>query len=143
MHRPALALLRRPRDVSQAALGVFLVAYLAGVVLWLSIGLLPSLADWIAPLHRFLEDLAQGGGPLSTFAGRVVDADMPLPGTREVVVQYLFSALNLALGLLLLLTRRRQLVPVLLAVALLGTAATFNEPSHAVFHVTGEPGGVK
>src|SRR6478736_4905504 len=46
------------------------------------------------------------------------------------LLQYVFSLRNLALGLLLFIRRPDDLVPRLLAVALLGTAATFNLPSH-------------
>jgi signal transduction histidine kinase len=68
---------------------------------------------------------------------------MLMDSGQTVVAQYLFSALNLALGLLLITVRWRDRVARLLALGLLGTAATFNHPSHAVFHVVGEPAGIK
>jgi signal transduction histidine kinase len=56
-----------------------------------------------------------------------------------VLVQYGFSALNFGLGLMLAVRRPDEPVPRLLAFALLGTAATFNLPSHSAFHITGSP----
>ncbi len=56
-----------------------------------------------------------------------------------VLLAYLFSLVNLALGALLMVKRPDDLVPRLLTLAFVGTAATFNQPSHAVFHVLGEP----
>ena len=58
-----------------------------------------------------------------------------LPGAGWVAVQYLFSVLNLALGCLIMLRRPYGVVPRLLALAFIGTAATFNEASHVVFHL--------
>ena len=57
----------------------------------------------------------------------------------QTTVQYLFSALNVVLGLLLVARRPDETVPRLLGLALLGTAATFNLPSHRVFHLIGMP----
>jgi hypothetical protein len=68
-----------------------------------------------------------------------MSADPP----ATVAVAYLFSVLNLTLGVLLMVKRPDDLVPRLLALAFMGTAATFNAPSHAVFHVLGEPPVIK
>src|SRR4051794_32286389 len=113
--------------------------YLAGLVVWLVLGLLPALADAIGPLHDALERLAAGEGRLATYAGRVAadDADSASPGA--VTVNYLFSLLNLALGVLLVVKRPDDPVARLLALGVLGPAATFNEPSHEVFHLLGNP----
>ena len=43
------------------------------------------------------------------------------------------------LGVLLIVRRPDDLVPRLLALGLLGTAATFNLPSHEAFHMLGSP----
>ncbi|MDN5796620.1 MAG: hypothetical protein L0H79_12805 [Intrasporangium sp.] len=91
--------------------------YLAGLLAWLLLGLVP--------VHVANPDMAH----------EALDRTTGL----ETAVQYVFSALNLALGVLLFLRRPDQLVPRLLAFALLGTAATFNLPSHRVFHLIGSP----
>ena len=57
----------------------------------------------------------------------------------NALLQYGFSLLNLVLGVLLIVRRPDDLVPRLLALGLLGTAATFNLPSHEAFHVLGSP----
>ena len=63
-------------------------------------------------------------------------ADLPV---GSALLDYVFSLLNLALGLILFARRPDDLVPRLLAVALLGTAATFNLPSHRAFYLIGTP----
>ena len=115
--------------------------YAIGLVLWLLLGLLPTLADSIATVHRWFAELAFGGGPAAGAAMRILEANT-LSGatsTSTAFLQYGFSVLNLALGLILFVKRGNALVPKLLAFALLGTAATFNAPAHRAFHITGNP----
>ena len=64
---------------------------------------------------------------------------MEMSGSVGDYLQYAFSILNLVLGVLLILHRPDELVPRLLALGLLGTAATFNLPSHEAFHILGSP----
>jgi signal transduction histidine kinase len=126
---------------------VFRIAFLlyaAGLVCWLVLGLLPTLADLIPAFRAWLETLAAGGGPLAAPAGRILhpEPDMAPVPTGQALLLYAFSVLNLALGLMLAIrawdgSHRR--VPRLLAFALLGTAATFNASSHRAFHITGSP----
>jgi hypothetical protein len=119
------------------AFGVIFALYLAGLLLWLGIGLIPSAAAAIPAFKRWLTDLAVSHGTWHGLAARILATDLTNSHGRDVAVQYLFSLLNLALGVLLVIRRPRQPVPRLLAFALLGTAATFNQPSHAVFHLIG------
>ena len=75
-------------------------------------------------------------------AGRTCCLHPTIPMTGESgngVLQYAFSLLNLVLGVLLIVRRPNDLVPRLLALGLLGTAATFNLPSHEAFHILGSP----
>ena len=117
--------------------------YLAGLLAWLVLGLVPALAGAVPALHDALMSLAAGHGRLATYAGRVAGDDMMTSGLGWVALSYLFSILNLALGVLLLLRRPDEVVPRLLALAVMGTAATFNEPSHDVFHVLGSPPAIE
>lgn len=122
-------------------LRVAFVLYAACVLGWLLLGALPSLLDEVSALHRWAVQIATDGGPLAGAATRLLAVDMmadPI-GLSQVLVQYAFSALNLGLGVLLFVRRGDALVPRLLAFALLGTAATFNSPSHRAFHITGSP----
>ncbi|HEY7010332.1 MAG TPA: hypothetical protein VH395_15390, partial [Jatrophihabitantaceae bacterium] len=103
--------------------------YAAGLLCWLALGLLA-----VAARNSALSD------HLGDLGARVVHADMmDLPSGWVIALQYAFSLLNLVLGLLLAVRRGDERVPRLLAFALLGTAATFNMPSHVVFHILGSP----
>lgn len=113
--------------------------YAAGLLCWLALGLL-AVAARIPDLANGLTDLAGQPGLVGRLAGRIVHADMTeLPSGGLICLQYAFSLLNVALGLLLAVRRGDERVPRLLAFAMLGTAATFNKPSHVVFHILGSP----
>jgi signal transduction histidine kinase len=145
----------RPNQLGEATiwhrlfLPVFGV-YTLGLVIWLSLGLLPTVADSLAPVHHWVQSLALSSSPLASAAARILNANQSMPGMAleaanrsSVVLAYAFSLVNLAMGVILAARRSYQLVPCLLAFALVGTAATFNKPSHAVFHIIGEPWPVK
>jgi signal transduction histidine kinase len=117
----------------------FFALYVAGLVVWLGLGLIPPLTRAVAPLESFVEWLATTSSPVAGAAGRVLKAVPALPHPSLFVLQYLFSIVNLSLGVLLAIRRPHDVVPRLLAVALIGTAATFNQPSHVVYKVIGEP----
>ena len=120
---------------------VAITCYAIGVVSWLVLGLLPTLAGSIPAFARVLADIAAGSGPFAAAAARILDVDatMAMTPAGQAWLQYGFSVLNLTLGLVLAIRRPDQRVPQLLAFALLGTAATFNDPAHRAFHVTGSP----
>jgi signal transduction histidine kinase len=118
--------------------------YAAGLACWLVLGLLPTLADLIPAFRSWLEDIAAGGGPFAVPAGRILHppADMTSVPPGQALLLYAFSVLNFGLGLMLAIRAGdgpNRRVPRLLAFALLGTAATFNESSHLAFHITGSP----
>jgi signal transduction histidine kinase len=124
--------------------------YALGLFVWLALGLLPTLADSLAPVRHWAQTLAASSSPFASAAGRILDARQTSPGfmleasdRSSVIFAYMFSVLNFVLALILATRRPRRLVPCLLAFALAGTAATFNKPSHAVFHIIGEPWPVK
>ena len=113
--------------------------YLAWLLSWLALGLLPTLAAGSTTVRGWIAAVAAHPHGLGPAAGRILHPSMAMIGTGEALQQYAFSALNLALGLLLVARRPDQREPRLLAFALLGTAATFNMPSHRAFHITGSP----
>jgi signal transduction histidine kinase len=129
----------RPGRVADGAYQAVAVTYLAGLVIWLVLGVVPPLSDAIGPLERALGSIADGTGPLSLYARRITDQSMASQPVAWVALVYVFSGLNLALGVFLMVKRPRDRVPRLLALAFMGTSATFNEPSHEVFHIIGEP----
>ena len=130
--------------------GAFIV-YAAGLVLWLTLGLLPLLIRDVPAIGNAAADVAGGGGPLSAAAREMLhpagsasasasnSMSMSMSDSAAGYLQYAFSLLNLVLGLLLIVRRPDELVPRLLALGLLGTAATFNLPSHEAFHILGSP----
>ena len=126
---------------TRTSFGVLLTLYAAGLLIWLTLGLLPTLSTIFPFIRHVLESVATQGGALGAAADRIMSADMSMStmSTAEVLVQYGFSALNFGLGLMLAVRRPDEPVPRLLAFALLGTAATFNHPSHIAFHITGSP----
>ncbi len=109
--------------------------YVAGLVLWLLLGLLPPLAASSSATMEVLSRLARGTGSVATIAHGALMAIPEAAGWGIVSVEYAFSILNLGLGLVLLCRRPRDVVPRLLSLGFMGTAATFNAPSHVVFHL--------
>jgi serine phosphatase RsbU (regulator of sigma subunit)/anti-sigma regulatory factor (Ser/Thr protein kinase) len=68
---------------------------------------------------------------LATIAtGAAMDAHLAKP-VAEVVLQYVFSLLNVGLGLLLIRVRPQDLAARLLALGMVGTAAVFNFSAHS------------
>jgi serine phosphatase RsbU (regulator of sigma subunit) len=63
-------------------------------------------------------------------AGAAIDSHDVQPGLR-LVLQYLFSALNIGLGVLLIRLRPNDLAARLLALGMVGTAAVFNAQAHS------------
>ncbi len=124
----------------QVAFRVAFAAYAAGLVLWLTVGLLPVLVEDVPAIADIVGTLATGGGPLAQPAMLLLHPMTTLTGiSGNTVLQYAFSLLNLTLGVLLIVRRPDGLVPRLLALGLLGTAATFNLPSHEAFHILASP----
>ena len=126
---------------SRIGFRVLFVPYALGLIVWLVLGILPTLAADVPAFHQPF--LAWSGH--NAFAERVLHPTFPGgmgpdgTSTAQAVLQYAFSLLNFGLGLLLAVRRSAERVPRLLAFALLGTAATFNMPSHRAFHITGTP----
>jgi signal transduction histidine kinase len=127
--------------LDRARFRVLFVLYASGLTVWLVLGLLPTLVSAVPALHHQFLSWA----PTYPFAERILHPAMPggmvpdMTTTGQALLQYGFSALNFTLGILLAVRLPDQRVPRLLAFALLGTAATFNMPSHRAFHVTGTP----
>lgn len=69
-------------------------------------------------------------------AQRLADASHRSDHGARVVSESAFSALNLGLGVVLLVRRPRDRTAQLLAVAMVGTAATFNHQSHNVLNLS-------
>lgn len=109
------------------------VAMGGAVLAWLVIGLLPALVAHAAPFRTLVTSWAGGDDGWSRLSRRVLTASASADGVGRVSVDYLFSAVNLALAALLVVRRPRDRVARLLTVAMMGTAATFNHQSHSLF----------
>src|SRR5262249_15370338 len=101
--------------------------YAFGLIIWLALGLLPTLADSVAPVRHWAQTLAGSSSPLAGAASRILDAKQMSPGMAleasnrsSVALAYVFSLLNFVLAVILATRRSRQLVPCLLAFALAG-----------------------
>jgi signal transduction histidine kinase len=125
---------RRQRVLDGCYVVVFAL-YVAGLLLWLAVGLVPPLIALVGPLREAAGSVAASQSSLAHTARMILD-ERPTGAEKGTwVIAYLFSALNLALGLLLAVRMPRQLESRLLSIAFIGTAATFNQPSHVVFHL--------
>ncbi|MGH9275535.1 MAG: sensor histidine kinase [Acidimicrobiales bacterium] len=109
--------------------------YLAAVLVWLVIGVLPTAAAELSGVRSFFIDVASGDGPFAGFADRVLGSSYVAKHPLRVTLDYVFALVNLGLGLLVLSRRPQDRVAQLLAVGLIGTAVTFNVPSHAFLNL--------
>ena len=132
-----------PRRFENTLWLVLFTLYVGGLLVWLGLGLIPPLTEAVPPLEDLIVWLADTRTPLAGTARRVLENAPDLPHPGLFISQYLFSIINLSLGLLLALRLPHDVVPRLLAVALIGTAATFNQPSHVVYSMIGQPLPVK
>jgi hypothetical protein len=78
---------------------------------------IPAWARWVPGLR-------------TAAAGAAVDSHTVRPAL-QVLLPYLFSALNIGLGILLIRVRPNDLAARLLALGMVGTAAVFNAPAHS------------
>ncbi len=85
-------------------------------------------ASLLLDLHRLERGDTEGW---SGVARKVADASHRADHGGRVTLETLFSALNLGLGILLVVRRPRDRTARLLAVAMIGTAITFNHQSHS------------
>src|SRR5215216_1038556 len=69
-------------------------------------------------------------GVRTAAVGAAIDSHALPPG-HQILLQYLFSALNIGLGILLIRLRPNDLAARLLALGMVGTAAVFNAPAHS------------
>ena len=77
----------------------------------------PAWASWVPGLR-------------TAAAGAAIDSHLHRPAL-QVLLPYLFSALNIGLGILLIRVRPHDLAARLLALGMVGTAAVFNAPAHS------------
>ncbi|MBA3249352.1 MAG: hypothetical protein H0T66_03360 [Geodermatophilaceae bacterium] len=116
---------------------LFLAAFTAYAVLvcaWLLLGLAATLAGHYPGLRADAVDLSRSIGwpqPVRALArGIAAPSEAADEDSARAVLDYLFSAASLGLGVLLVHLRGRQVVVRLLAVGLVGSAGAFNLSAH-------------
>jgi hypothetical protein len=113
--------------------------YTAIALLWLILGLTPILIGASAPLKAFVLDLQLPLPAWGELQRQIYFASFTLESPSAVVVQYLFSVANIALGITLVGLRPQDLVAWLLALGLIGTGAIFNMQSHVLIDRSAHP----
>lgn len=129
---------RRTTAVTPARLcaAVFWI-YTALCVLWLLIGLLPAvLAAGNLTYRQMLDATADAPGLRHAWISLYL-ASMRAEPPPALFMQYAFSALNIALGIVLYRSRPWDWVARLLALGLVDTAAIFNYQSHSTLELMG------
>ena len=106
--------------------------FVAGGLFVLGQGLLAVAAASAAQLHESLHVVGLGRGLFARVALRAADASHVVPPGPQIVADYLFSAVHLALAEVLVKLRPRDWTVRLLATALVGAAGVFNLTSQGV-----------
>lgn len=119
-----------------AFLSAFAV-YTSAATLWLLIGLTPALAAAIPSVADQLREWGRADGVLADMALQAARAARNSSSSLQVTLDYVFSALNLALAIFLVVKVRGNRTANLLAFGMVGTAVAFNLQSHATLLVVG------
>lgn len=109
---------------------MFIALYVVSAVLWLAAGLAPAVARAWPSVHAALHRLGEGTDLFSTLAENTARASHSAYGMGVVSLEYVFSAINLGLGIFLMLRGPRHPAARLLAAGMVGTAVAFNLQGH-------------
>jgi hypothetical protein len=122
----------RRRSSADLAFFVGFGVYVVGGLIILGQGLLAVSASFSPDFHEFLHVQGLGRGQIARIALRAADGSHSLPSTPQIIADYVFSAVHLAMAAVLLKLRGRDWTARLLAIALVGVAGVFNLTSQAV-----------
>ena len=128
------AIRRRRLGIFDYAFIVFFAGLLLSSLVVMAFGLVAVVAGINPGLHDWLHDLGFGEGVAARLAQGMGDAAHNPLSVIGLVVDYLFSAFNLALAWVLHRLRFRDWTARLLAVGMAGTAAVFNLQAAEVYH---------
>jgi len=123
----------------------FFAFFTAGAIAWLLVGLVPAFADAFPSFQDALFDIGEGRAYLPAWvedsatraakaAEGVHDEFVGLEGRQPpglIALEYVFSAVNIALAVFLVWLRPRDWAARLLAIGMVGTGAVYNLQSHA------------
>ena len=121
------------RSRGDSAFWAGFAVYSAVSAAWLALGLVIGIVANVQAVRHAVGRLAQAGHPswLADVAAGLM-AGLPRSySAGEVVLDYVFSAVNLAIAVALLRLARRDWTVRLLAVGMVGSAAAFNLQAHA------------
>jgi hypothetical protein len=135
--------------VANYAFFIFFAVYAGAALFWLLVGLTPAIAHAFPAFKERLLDVGDGQAALprwcevmadrAAIASRgVVAEDYGLAGRQPgglVILEYVFSAVNITLGVFLVWLRPRDWAARLLAVGMVGTGAVFNLQSHTSLQI--------
>jgi plastocyanin len=111
------------------AFAIFFAIFTGSAILWLLAGLLPALigSPWI---HETFHRWGAGNGILAEMAENAALASHDVESAVQIGFDYLFSILNLSLGIFLILKGPKHRATRLLAIGMIGTAVAFNLQGH-------------
>ncbi len=136
--REATGLVEAIRRRRLSATDFVFIAFFTGLILSsvvvMGFGLVAVVAGWSPGLHDRLHDIGFGEGVVARLAQGMADAAHNPHSAIGLVVDYLFSAFNLALAWILHKLRFRDWTARLLAIGMAGTAAVFNLQAAEVYH---------
>ena len=118
------------RAAIDRAFNLFIVLYVISAALWLAAGLVPAVARAWPSVHEALHRYGGGTSLLAELASNAARASHNAYGAGLVSLEYVFSAVNLGLGIFLALRGPRQPAARLLAIGMVGTAVAFNLQGH-------------
>jgi GAF domain-containing protein len=133
------------RKLSNLVFLSFFVLYTGAAIIWLVLGFAPFLAVVFPALRETLWEWGYfGKGPpgflhdirlVRVLATTIESASWGIQPPTQVTLQYLFSLLNLVLGIFLVWLRPHNRAAYLLALGMIGTAAIFNLQAHGAREV--------
>jgi signal transduction histidine kinase len=123
----------RRRQRGDRAFWAGFAVYSAVSVAWLALGFVIGVAANVQAVRQEVARLAHSGHPswLADLAAGLIAGRPKSYPTGEVLLDYAFSALNIAIAVALLRRARRDWTVRLLAVGMVGSACAFNLQAHA------------
>jgi signal transduction histidine kinase len=121
------------RRIRQLLVVGFFAVYAAWAVVVLGLGLVSALASTWSGLHEQLHLWALRTGVVARAAGAVADASHRAEPVGQLIIDYGFSLFNLGLAGFLVWLRPKDRTALLLALAMVGTAAVFNLQAYGIY----------
>lgn len=116
---------------------LFFWSYVTVSILWLAIGLLPGVLSIADLSFRQVLAAAPDASWLRSALAGVYLASLSAEPLAALAMQYAFSVLNIALGIMLYRSRPWDWVARLLGLGMVGTAAIFNYQAHSTLELMG------